>query len=536
MSAADEPGFDRSRSPAGDRNPWLIAVVIAFASFMEVLDISIANVALRHIAGSLAAGVDESTWILTSYLIANAVVLPISGWLANAIGRKRFYMICVGVFTVSSILCGLAWSLGWLIVFRVLQGLGGGGMVPIGQAILADCFPPRQRGQAFGIFGIAVVVAPTIGPTLGGWLTDNYSWHWIFFINGPVGVLSLMLVAWLLIEPEVLERERRERLAGGLHLDWVGFILVVLFFGGLEVVLDKGEREDWFQSNFIITFATISAIGLILLIPWELTRKQPIVDIRLFARRQFGTCCLLMVATFAVLLGATQQLPQLLQTTFGYDATFAGLVLLPAGLVMACMMPIAGSLSAIIQPKYLIAFGMLSVAFGMWHTAGFTADANFSFFAWSRLLQTIGLPFLFIPITSASYANLPPNKTNDAAALINVARNLGGSIGVSVATAALASSAQRHQSYLTSNLFPSSVPFQEALSRATAELVARGIPPAEAQRQAYELIGQTVAGQATVMSYIDIFTTFAMVAALMAPVALLVLQRVELGRAQPAAG
>ena len=536
MSAVEEPGFDRSRSPAGDRNPWLIALVIALAMFMEVLDISIANVALRHIAGSLAAGVDESTWVLTSYLIANAVILPISGWLANAIGRKRFFMMSVAFFTVSSILCGLAPSLGWLITFRVLQGVGGGGMVPIGQAILADSFPPRQRGQAFGIFGIAVVVAPTLGPTLGGWIADNYSWHWIFFINGPVGVISLVLVGWLVIEPEVLERERRERLASGLKIDWIGFALVALFFGGLEVVLDKGEREDWFDSNFIITFAVLSVLGLILLIPWELTRKQPMVDIRLFAGRQFATCCALMLVIFAVYLGATQQLPQLLQTTFGYDATLAGLVLLPAGIVMGCLMPVAGGLSAVVQPKYMIAGAMIALAFGMWQTATLTADANFWFFVWVRFLQTVGLPFLFIPITSASYANLPPDKTNEASSLINVARNLGGSIGVSVATTMLANGGQTHQSYLTSNLVPSSVPFQEALSRATAELVAQGTPAPEAQRQAFGLIGQTVADQATIMSYIDVFTTFALVAAVMAALALIFLQRVELGQARPAAG
>jgi MFS transporter, DHA2 family, multidrug resistance protein len=534
MSAVDEPGFDRSRSPAGNRNPWLIAVVIALATFMEVLDISIANVALQHIAGSLAASVDESTWILTSYLVANAVVLPISGWLANAIGRKRFFMICIAVFTVASILCGLAPSLGWLIAFRVLQGLGGGGMVPIGQAILADCFPPRKRGQAFGIFGIAVVVAPTVGPTLGGWLTDNYSWHWIFFINAPVGLLSLVLIGWLLIEPEVLERERRERLAAGLSVDWVGFALVVVFFGCLEVVLDKGQREDWFQSDFIITFATLSALGLALLVPWELNHEQPMVNVRLLIGRQFGTCCLLMIATFAVLLGATQLLPQLLQTTFGYTATLAGLVLLPAGVVMGAMMPIAGALTAVVQPKYLIAFGMLCAAFGMWHTATLTADSNFYFFVWARLLQTLGLPFLFIPITSASYANLPPDKTNEAAALINVARNLGGSIGVSLGTTFLLDGVQRHQAYLVANLAPSSLQFQQALSGAQAELIAQGTPPAEAKQQAFGVIGQIVTGQATMMSYIDVFTLFAVLTAVMAAVALVALKRVDLGRAQPA--
>jgi DHA2 family multidrug resistance protein len=240
---------DLPRSAAGRHNPWLIAVVVSIATFMLVLDTSIANVALRHIAGSLAAGVDESTWVITTYLVANSVILPVSGWLSNVIGRKRFYMLCVAIFTVASLLCGLAQNLPMLIVFRILQGLGGGGMAPSEQAILADSFPPEKRAQAFALYGVAVLVAPTVGPTLGGWITDNFSWHWIFFINVPIGVMSLVLVRWLLVEPEILERERRERLARGLKVDWIGFALVALALGAFEIVLDKGEREDWFQSS-----------------------------------------------------------------------------------------------------------------------------------------------------------------------------------------------------------------------------------------------------------------------------------------------
>src|SRR3977135_1497263 len=285
---------DLSRSAAGNRNPWLVAVVISIATFMEVLDASIANVSLRNIAGSLAAGVDESTWVLTSYLVANSVILPIRGWLSGVIGRKRYYMSCVAIFTVSSLLCALAPTLSTLIVFRVLQGLGGGGMAPTEQAMLADTFPAGLRGQAFALYGVAVIVAPTVGPALGGWLTDNLSWHWIFMINGPIGLLSLVLVQWMVQEPEVLERQRRESLARGLKVDWIGFVLVALALGFLEIVLDKGEREDWFQSNFINTFAAISATSFALLFPWELARRDPIVDVRLLSRRQFGTSFLVM--------------------------------------------------------------------------------------------------------------------------------------------------------------------------------------------------------------------------------------------------
>src|ERR1700722_7335638 len=268
-------GWSPSRSAAGHRNPWLVAVVVSIATFMVVLDTAIANVSLRYIAGSLGASIDESTWVVTTYLIANSVVLPVSGWLSNVIGRKRYYMICVAVFTGASLLCGLATNMPMLIVFRILRGLGGGGMAPSEQAILADSFPPEKRAQAFALYGVAVLVAPTVGPTLGGWITDNFSWHWIFFINVPIGVMSLVLVQWLLVEPEILERERRERLARGLKMDWIGFVLVALALGALEIVLDKGEREDWFQSNFINTFAAISATSFILFFPWELSRKDP---------------------------------------------------------------------------------------------------------------------------------------------------------------------------------------------------------------------------------------------------------------------
>ncbi|MGD0024965.1 MAG: DHA2 family efflux MFS transporter permease subunit, partial [Xanthobacteraceae bacterium] len=250
MNGERQPaGWSASRSAAGDRNPWLVAVVVSIATFMVVLDTAIANVSLRYIAGSLGASIDESTWVVTTYLIANAIVLPVSGWLSNVLGRKRFYMICVAIFTASSLLCGLAPSLNALIVFRVLQGLGGGGMPTSEQAILADTFPPEKRAQAFALYGIAIIVAPTVGPTIGGWITDNYSWHWIFFINVPIGIVSLVLVQWLVVEPEVLERERRQRLAGGLRIDWIGFALIAITFGCLEMVLDRGQEDDWFKSD-----------------------------------------------------------------------------------------------------------------------------------------------------------------------------------------------------------------------------------------------------------------------------------------------
>jgi MFS transporter, DHA2 family, multidrug resistance protein len=366
-----------TRSATGDRSPWLIAVVVSIATFMQVLDTSIANVALRYIAGSLAAGVDESTWVITTYLISSAVIVPISGWLLSAVGRKRFYMLCVALFTLSSLLCGLAPSLPLLIFFRILQGLGGGGMVPSEQAILADTFPPEKRAQAFALYGIAVIVAPTIGPTIGGWITDNLSWHWIFFINVPIGAASLALVQWLLVEPEALVRERRQRLAQGLAIDWGGIVLVAL--GCLEIVLDKGQREDWFQSSFIDAFAAVAALAFVLLIPWELVRKDPIVDLRLLGRRQFAGSFIMMLMVGASLFSSTQLLPQLLQENFRYTATLSGLALMPGGIAMLIMMPIAARMTDMVEPRYLMAAGMLILAVAMYHLTSLQGDASFGF-------------------------------------------------------------------------------------------------------------------------------------------------------------
>jgi MFS transporter, DHA2 family, multidrug resistance protein len=519
------------RSAAGDRNPWLIAVVVSIATFMQVLDTSIANVALRNIAGSLAAGVDESTWVITSYLVASAVIVPVSGWLADVIGRKRFYMLCVATFTIFSLLCGLAPNLSMLIVFRVLQGLGGGGMAPSEQAILADTFPERQRPQAFALYGVAVVVAPTVGPTLGGWLTDNASWHWIFFINVPIGLASLALVYWLVAEPEVLERERRERLRRGVKVDWVGFLLIALALGCLEIVLDKGQREDWFSSDFIIVFSAASVLAFVLFVPWELSRADPLLEIRLLGHRQFGTSFLMMTTVGVVLFSSIQLLPQLLQTSFPYTATLSGLVLMPAGVVMLVLMPVAGRLTGFIQPKYLIAAGMFLIAIAMWHMTSLSPDASFGYFAWARIYQVLGLPFLFIPITAVSYSDIPANKTNQGSALINVARNLGGSIGISMATTVLAQRVQFHQDRLTEHLVPSSLPYQNALRSFEGYFTSQGFSPADAMQRAYGLIEQLVLQQAALMSYIDVFATLALVAAVMAPVALILLRRVEPGAA-----
>jgi DHA2 family multidrug resistance protein len=523
-----------SRSAAGGRNPWLIAVVISIATFMQVLDTSIANVALENIAGSLGVSVQESTWVLTSYLVASAVVLPVSGWLSGVMGRKRFYMLCVATFTGSSVLCTLAPNLQVLIFFRVLQGLGGGGMAPSEQAMLADTFPEKRRSLAFAVYGVAVLVAPTIGPTLGGWLTDTLSWHWIFLINTPVGVLSLVLVNWLVTEPELLERERRERLAGGLRVDWIGLILVALFLGCLEIVLDKGQEDDWFASNFIVSFASVSAVAFALFVPWELTHKDPIVDLRLYSYRAFAAASVMMLSIGAILFGTTQLIPQLLQQIYQYSATLSGLALMPGGLAMLLLMPVVGFLAISVPVRYMIAGGMVSIAFSMFHMMSLSGTADFSFYAWARVFQTIGLPFVFIPITAASYQGLPPEKTTEASTLINVARNVGGSIGISVAATVLARGTQVHQNILAGHLVPSSPQYQETIRHATAVLTAQGMPPASVPSAAIGLINQAVVQQSALLAYIDVFRGFAIVALLLAPLALVLLRAQSRREPRPA--
>ncbi|MGW1424445.1 DHA2 family efflux MFS transporter permease subunit [Bradyrhizobium manausense] len=521
-------GWSPERSAAGGHNPYLIAFVVSIATFMEVLDTTIANVALRHIAGGLAVGIDESTYVITSYLVANAIVLSISGWLSTVIGRKRFYMMCVATFSVASLLCGFAWNLQSLVLFRILQGLGGGGMATSEQAILADSFPPRKRGQAFAIYGVAVVVAPVIGPTLGGWITDTYSWHWVFLINVPMGLLSLFLVGTLVKEPSGAEEERERLLSKGLRVDYVGFALVAIGLGSLEYVLDEGQRNDWFGSNMIIFFAVLSGASLLALIPWELTREEPIIDLRLLGRRQFGACFLVMLGTGAVLISTTQLLPQLLQTELNYTALLAGLALSPGGIATLMLMPVVGRLVGTVQPKYLIMFGATAVALSMWHLTGLNGDITYGYAALSRIFLAIGLPFLFLPVTTASYDGVPPDKTNQASALINVARNIGGSMGVALAQTVLAQRQQFHQSRLIEHAAPSDLGYQQSIDTMTRFFQAHGSNASDAASQAVAWVGRTLQQQVDLLAYIDVFWTLAIIAVLMIPTAV-VLRPIDLG-------
>lgn len=519
QSGAASSTWSPERSAAGGHSPYLIAVVVSIATFMEVLDTTVANVSLRHIAGGLAVGLDESTYVITSYLVANAIVLSISGWLSTVIGRKRFYMLCVATFSVASLLCGLAWNLQSLVLFRVLQGLGGGGMATSEQAILADSFPPHKRGQAFAIYGVAVVVAPVLGPTLGGWITDTYSWHWVFLINVPMGLISLLLVGTLVSEPSGAEEERAELLRAGLRVDYIGFALVAIGLGSLEFVLDEGQRSDWFGSTMILSFALVSVFCLLALIPWELGRDDPIIDLRLLGKRQFGACFLVMFATGAVLISTTQLLPQLLQTEFGYTATLAGLVLSPGGIITMLLMPIVGKLVNIVQPKYLIMVGAAIIAVSMWQLTGMTGDISYGYATVVRIFQAAGLPFLFLPVTTASYDGLPPEKTNQASALINVSRNIGGSMGVALAQTMLAQRQQFHQTRLVEHVAPSDLGYQQTIDAVTRYFQAQGSNASDAASQALAWVGRTLQQQVDFLAYIDVFWLLAVVALLMIPVA-----------------
>jgi DHA2 family multidrug resistance protein len=501
-------------------NPWLIAIVVALAAFMEVLDTTIANVALNYIAGGLGVSEDEASWVVTTYLVANAIIVTATGFLANRFGRKTFFLVCLGLFTVSSVLCGMAWNLQALLLFRILQGFGGGGMVPVAQSILADSFPPAKRGQAFALFGVAVVVAPVVGPTLGGWLSDNASWQWCFLINGPVGALSMVLVYMLVKEV---------RPAGsGARFDWGGFILVAAFLGALEFILDRGQQDDWFGSNLIIAFTCISALAVLLLIPWEAGRRNAVVDLGMMATRQFGSCFLVMLATGAILLATTQFLPQLVQGDFGYTATWAGLVLSPGGVVTLVMMFVTGQLSSRVQPKYLIAIGASIIALSMYVMTNINPDSAFWFLVKARMLTSVGLPLVFVPIMAASYDGIPPHKTDQASALLNAARNTGGSIGVSLASNVLAHREQFHQSRLAADAIPSGIPYQQTMQQLIHYFTAQGSSIAQAQQQAIAWIGQQVQAQASLLAYIDVFWTLMLVSAAAVPLALL-LRKVKLG-------
>jgi len=496
-------------------NPWAIALTVTLATFMEVLDTSIANVALPHIAGSVGATQEEATWVLTSYLVSSAVVLPISGWLQDRFGRKRFYLTCVVIFTVCSMLCGFAPSLGFLIFARILQGIGGGGLAPSEQAILADTFPIEKRGQAFAVYGMAVVVAPAIGPTLGGWITDNFNWHWIFFINIPIGILSFWLSSRMVEDPPALVARRKA--ARGLKVDFTGLALVASGVGVLEFFLDKGQEKDWFGDPLIKGAFIIAMALLVTFVLWEWNHEDPIVDLRLLKNRNFGTAVFLQFILGMVLFGSTVLIPQYLQVLLGFTAELAGMALSPAGFVMMVMMFVAGRLIGKMDPRLLVCIGYGITAAGLYNLTRLSLDTSFGTIVQWRMFQVIGLPLVFIPISTLNYVGVPTNKMNQISSLSNFARNLGGSAGTALLTTFLARTAQVHQQQLAANTGPGNVGYQQYTHTLSHAAQTYGMTSAQAGQFATGYAYQQMLRQASMLSYKNAFGILATVIVCLMP-------------------
>jgi MFS transporter, DHA2 family, multidrug resistance protein len=505
-------------------NPWIVAMTVTLATFMEVLDSSIANVALPHIAGGLGATQDEATWVLTAYLVANAIILPAGAYMTTFIGRKKFYMICVALFGISSALCGFAPSLPILIFCRILQGVGGGGLAPSEQAILADTFPPEKRGQAFAMYGLAVVCAPAIGPTLGGYITDNFDWRWIFFLNVPICLISLFLTSRIVEDPPWVKKQVEQSQRGGIKLDLLGFGLLGLTFGSLEFILDKGQEDDWFSSHLITFFAVAMVVAFVAMIWWELKQlregHRPILNLTLFKRRNFSISFLLMFVLGFSLYGTTILIPQFVQTLLGYTAELAGLVLSPAGLMMMCMMPIVGILVGKVDPRKLIAYGfvMLTLSLITMHTLNL--GVSYGYLVFVRCFQASGLAFLFIPINTISYIGVKQSENNDVSGLTNLARNIGGSVGTAFVATMLTRRTANHETHMVRNLTSGNQAFMNRVAKLkgmfgghTSGNPMTGTGSHTAQAYLYNELHR----QASMLAYLDIIQYMAVFCACMLP-------------------
>jgi DHA2 family multidrug resistance protein len=487
------------RSPAGDYNPWMIAAIVSLAPFMEILDTTIANVSLTHIAGSLGASASESTWVLTSYLVSNSIILPISGWLSQVIGRKLFYQICVALFTVSSVMCAFSTSLDMIIVARVLQGLGGGGLAPVTQSMLADSAVPERRAGMFALFGVSIMVAPAVGPVLGGWLTDNLSWHWIFLINLPVGLIAFTLIAIFISEPPLLVQERQELIARGIRMDYFGLFLVSAGFGSLQMVFDKFELDDGFSSPFVVLMAAVALVSLSTLVVWEWGHEQPVMNFRLFKVRNFSICAALMLLNGFIFMSSTQLLPQLAQAVLGYDSQTAGMSLALGGVAIMPLVPLAGFLTGrIVQPRFLICMAFIEIGLSLLWQSELPPDVNFNLLSVARVSQVILLPFVWVPLSASAYIGIPPRNNGEASALINQMRNIGGGVGISFVTSLLAWRTQFHHARLA-----------EAIT-----------PYGSLHGMTLSAIAPIVQQQASFVSYLDVFHTVGLIALAVWPMAL----------------
>jgi DHA2 family multidrug resistance protein len=499
-------------------NPWLIAFTVTLATFMEVLDTSIANVALPHIAGTFGASANEATWVLTSYLVSNGIVLPISAWLATRVGRKKYYMFCVVLFAASSFLCGLAPTLGMLVFFRILQGVGGGGLQPSEQAILADTFTPQKRGLAFSIYAMAVVFAPAVGPTIGGWITDNYSWRWIFYINVPISILSLFLTYRIVEDPPYLATERIKAIKGGI--DYWGLGLVALGVGALQMVMDKGQELDWFGSH-LITIGTIASVIVLIAFVWrEWSHPHPIVELKLLKSRNLATAMFSMVMLGSVLYGTTVLLPEFLETLMGYSAAQAGECMALGGFLMMLTMPMAGVLSGKMDPRILLAGGYAATSMGLYHMAThLSLGMGFPTAAMLRTYQVAGLAFIFIPSNVLCYAGIPREKSNQVASMMNFVRNIGGSIGIAVVSTLVTRATQRRQNYLAANMNNGNPRFRGMVGGMSATLHSQGVSAADTLHQVYARLDMMMQQQAAALAYRDVIALLAIVVACLIPAA-----------------
>jgi DHA2 family multidrug resistance protein len=490
----------------GGNLKWIIAVTVAMATFMEVLDDTSVSVALSQIGGNLSAAEDEVTWVVTSQLVAKAVVLPVAGFLATVVGRKRLFSICLLAYGATSLLCGLSPTIGFLVVMRVIQGLCGGMLSPMAQAILTDTFPPAQRGLAFAAYGVATVVAPTIGPTLGGYLVDNASWNWVFFVNVPVAMVTAFLVSILVTDPPALVKEKAAKWAGGLHVDYVGLGLLAVGLSALQFVLSRGEREEWFTSGLITGLSVVAAIALVAGVVWELRSKDPVIDLKLLQHRNFAAAVLIMFAVGAVLFSSSTQLPLFLQNLLGYTAVKSGLAISPGGAAVLLLMPVVGVLSGKVQARWMILFGLVISAFALFNYVHvLSSDIDFASVAKARVYQSMGLAFLFVPISVAAYVGIAKTKTNQAATLINLAQSLGGSFGIAAITTLIARRTQFHQSRIIDGLNFSNPEYETGLQNLTTSQAAADGSMIDAAQRAQATIYAAVQQQASILSYVDSF-------------------------------
>ena len=482
-------------------NPWLIAMTVALAAFMEVLDTSIANVALPHIAGSLGASTDEGTWVLTSYLVANAIVLPLGGWASSVMGRRNFFVLCITIFTIASFLCGAAPSLPMLLLFRILQGAGGGGMQPMAQAIMADSFEPQKRGQAFALYGLVAVLAPSIGPTMGGWITDNFSWRWIFFINIPVGILAFILVTRLVEDPPWIKPDMKKL----WNMDYVGLGFLTVAMGGLQIMLDKGEENDWFSSGFICFFGALFVAGMVGLVVWEWRQKNPLINLKLFRFKNFAICCFLMALVGGVLNANTVMQPQFMQQLLGWTATTAGLALTAGGFTLIIVMPLAGYATGKVSARTLTVIGFLMFIVTFRYAANVTTlDMTFPAASWLRVIQMLPLPFCFISITTAAYVGMPKEESNQVAGLINFARNIGGSILIAVTNAQVTSRSMWHEQHLQGAMSSAWLGYQQQ-SQALSSFLSGSFGSANGKGMALASIYGQLNRQAAAQGYQDVY-------------------------------